>query len=135
MYICGIIYKFTPIKLTDKSGLNNFTEEVEIPLSDRAANIIKSSNYEYLFPGSESRSWREACLYNLKSNFEPEFVKAKNIRHHTFRHTFAQRALDNDMTMEELQSFLGHATVAMSQVYAKHKSHEKLVECRNIVKY
>ena len=128
-------YKFTPVKLKDKSGINNFTEEVEIPLSDRAGNIVKECKTEDLFPGSELRSWREACMHNLKSNFDPKFVKAKNIRHHTFRHTFAQNALDNDMKMEELQTFLGHATMAMSQVYAKHKSHEKLLEKRNLIRY
>ena len=92
---------------------------LDVPLSTQAKELVESIQQpHYLFPDAMSRGWREAQIYNLKSNFSEQEYKDKGIKNHTFRHTFAMHQLIAGFPKEVIQQLMGHTSVRQTEVYA-----------------
>ena len=101
-----------------------------IPISDRAQEIVDSINTQKLFPEAhqeaESKTWREQILKYVQAQFDHSYVRERNIRMHTFRHTFAMNKLSAGVPKEVIQALLGHESVKTTEVYANHMPKEQL---------
>ena len=116
--VCFIKFKM------NKTGLL-----LDVPLSDKAKKLVESIMQPYyLFPEAMDRRWREAQMYNLKSNFTDEEFKEKGIKNHTFRHTFAMHQLIAGTPKEVIQQLMGHTSVRQTEVYANKLPKKDLIK-------
>ena len=102
---------------------------LDVPVCDDTRELVESiQSPHYLFPNAMSRSWREAQIWNLKSNFDPEYYKEKNIKNHTFRHTFAMHQLYKNTPIKVIQQLLGHTSITQTEVYVNKLPKKHLIK-------
>ena len=113
----------------------NKKKPIKLPLSVKATEIVNKSD-EILFP--KGMYWltrkshyngfivqsRKLMRKLLGGNNHPNTL---DIKHHTFRHTFAVRWLNNGMPKEVLQTLLGHSSLNTTEMhYANWMSKESV---------
>lgn len=135
--ICNLKLKHTPEfvgapVLEVYKGKGNKDRTVPIPkrLADAIEQYIKqdrsSTKPRYtkrsdpngqLFFNQLKRKYKPAALYQMAKRAGERARIPKRIRPHIFRHTFATNALENGMTINELQKRLGHTDLRVTALY------------------
>lgn len=82
---------------------------ISIPINERAMKIVKSKK-GLLFPMFGTNFNKRKAVEHLKT-IVPDAT------HHTFRHTYAQRAGNKGVPKEVLQRLLGHSSVTTTEIY------------------
>ena len=82
---------------------------ISIPINAKAMEIVNSKK-GLLFPKFTTAYSKRKAVDHLKS-----IVPDAN--HHTFRHTYAQRAGNKGIPKEILQRLLGHSSVTTTEIY------------------
>jgi integrase len=81
--------------------------------------------------GQTMRPWRQRNMIdNLRAKvleLNPTFVWPTGIGWHSFRHTYSTRVLDAGCPMEDLQQFLGHKTLQITQQHYYHHAPTRAV--------
>ena len=108
-------------------------ELIEVPINDEARDIVERSSGK-LFPNAHEEIWRKALRRNLKSNFDPSYVRKHNIRLHTLRHTFAVTMLNLEVPKEVIQNLLGHASIKTTEIYAPRMDKKVLAKHTSVFK-
>ena len=115
--------------------------ELKVSISPRAQEIVSGMDHRF-FPWADKSWWQQhnednqrvAIRNNLWMCFGSKhtgpnsdwgrlergraYCKPKNIRLHTFRHTFAMWKLAAGCPLEVIKDLMGHKSVAMAELYA-----------------
>ncbi len=88
---------------------------------DHRPQFIKKHSDNSLFIGIIGNTMTGGALYKrfcqLVQQCDNPILKQKNIGLHTLRHSIATHLLENGMSLQKIQRFLGHATLASTQIY------------------
>lgn len=113
----------------------NKKKPIKLPLSKKAEDIVRRSD-EILFPKgyywlSRRSHYNGFITQSRKLMRELLGDKTHNqnldLKHHTFRHTFAVRWLNEGMPKEVLQTLLGHSSINTTEMhYANWMSKESV---------
>jgi len=102
----------------------NYKDRI-VPMSDGVYNTLMDYVYNFrhrlklnhnrlFFSGIQVL--RDRLVY-LKEACQDENIKAKRLTMHILRHSIATHLLQNGMTIENISLFLGHSSLASTQIY------------------
>jgi len=119
------------LAITGKGGKQRL-----VPISGRAREALQrwlavpSSNPRWLFPSRTGHISR-IRLYQLIKEFAASAgIDPARVSPHVLRHAFATHLLEGGADLRTLQTFLGHADIATTQIYT-HVDSRRLVELVN----
>lgn len=107
-----------------------------VPISTRAqsavANWLKqvASSSAWLFPSGKSHLSRVRLFQIVRAMAADAGIAPERVSPHVLRHAFATHLLSNGADLRVLQSLLGHADIATTQIYT-HVDSARLVELVN----
>ena len=107
-----------------------------VPLSDRARAAVAawrehvSGEQAWLFPSGKGHLSRVRLYQLIKALAAEAGVPPDRISPHVLRHAFATHLLEGGADLRALQSMLGHADIATTEIYT-HVDASRLVELVN----
>ena len=107
-----------------------------VPLSDRAREAVARwrgfvpAGQPWLFPSGKSHLSRIRLYQLLKALAADAGIPPDRISPHVLRHAFATHLLEGGADLRALQSMLGHADIATTEIYT-HVDAKRLVELVN----
>ena len=107
-----------------------------VPISTRAQAAVKQwlahvpSAAQWLFPGGKSHLSRVRLFQIVRSLAADAGISPERVSPHVLRHAFATHLLSGGADLRVLQSLLGHADIATTQIYT-HVDSARLVELVN----
>ncbi len=107
-----------------------------VPLSDRARAAVAEwgalvpTDSRWLFPAGKSHLSRVRLYQILKALAADAGIPPDRISPHVLRHAFATHLLEGGADLRALQTLLGHADIATTQIYT-HVDSRRLVELVN----
>lgn len=81
----------------------------------------------YFFVNKYGKKMTEQSVRILLNSLESKLELSSHLTPHMFRHTFATMLLDNGVDIRYIQRFLGHSSIAITQIYT-HVSYAKQKE-------
>ena len=91
---------------------------------------IRPETNEFLFPGRKSHLTRVRLFQMLKDLAIRAGLPAEKVSPHILRHAFATHLLEGGADLRVLQTLLGHADIATTQIYT-HVDSARLVALVN----
>ena len=116
--------------------LGKGAKERLVPISTRAqAAVAKWSDYvpsgvPFLFPSGKSHISRVRLFQIVRAMAADAGISPARVSPHVLRHAFATHLLSGGADLRVLQSLLGHADIATTQIYT-HVDSARLVELVN----
>jgi len=107
-----------------------------VPVSDRARAAVSeyaatlSKEETYLFPSGKAHLSRIRLFQLLRSLAADAGISPDRVSPHVLRHAFATHLLEGGADLRALQTMLGHADIATTQIYT-HVDSRRLVELVN----
>lgn len=107
-----------------------------VPISDRARAAVAewsahvSPGAAYLFPSGTGHISRIRLYQLIKALAADAGIDPRRISPHVLRHAFATHLLEGGADLRALQTLLGHADIATTQIYT-HVDSARLVELVN----
>ncbi len=104
-----------------------------VPLSDRARKAIaawlslRAGTSTYLFPSGAKHLSRVRLFQLLRALAVEAGVPPERVSPHVLRHAFATHLLEGGADLRALQTMLGHADIATTEIYT-HVESARLVE-------
>ncbi len=111
-------------------------KERMVPISDKASAAVAvwattlSPDARFLFPSGKSHLSRVRLFQIVKALAAEAGLSPARVSPHVLRHAFATHLLENGADLRTLQSMLGHADIATTQIYT-HVQSAQLVELVN----
>jgi integrase/recombinase XerD len=112
------------------------SKERLVPISTRAQGAVERwlehvpSNALWLFPSGKSHLSRVRLFQIVRAMAADGGIAPERISPHVLRHAFATHLLSGGADLRVLQSLLGHADIATTQIYT-HVDSARLVELVN----
>ena len=102
-------------------------------LNTSTVQKYKDTNFTNLvFPSKKNQPFHDMVIlesiHNVIAKMAADGVYVEKFGPHTFRHTFATRAIENDMNPKTLQRILGHSSLQMTMNLYCHVSDDKLFD-------
>lgn len=102
-------------------------------LNTSTVQKYKDTNFTNLvFPSKKNQPFHEMVIlesiHNVIAKMAADGFYVEKFGPHTFRHTFATRAIENDMNPKTLQRILGHSSLQMTMNLYCHVSDDKLFD-------
>ena len=119
------------LTITGKGGKTRM-----VPVSGRAAAALsrwlalRETGSRWLFPSRKAHITRVRLFQMLKALATRAGLAADKVSPHVLRHAFATHLLEGGADLRALQTFLGHADIATTQIYT-HVDAERLVALVN----
>jgi integrase/recombinase XerD len=116
--------------------LGTGSKERLVPISSRAEAAVRqwgehvSSDALWLFPGGKSHLSRVRLFQIVREMAADAGIAPDRVSPHVLRHAFATHLLSGGADLRVLQSLLGHADIATTQIYT-HVDSARLVELVN----
>lgn len=107
-----------------------------VPISDRAHAAVAAwaervpGDAAYLFPSGKGHLGRVRLFQLLKALAAEAGIPPERVSPHVLRHAFATHLLEGGADLRALQTMLGHADIATTQIYT-HVDSRRLVELVN----
>ena len=107
-----------------------------VPISDRARAAVAAwrayvaADRPWLFPSGKAHLTRVRLYQLLKSLAAEAGIPPDRVSPHVLRHAFATHLLEGGADLRALQSMLGHADIATTEIYT-HVDSRRLVELVN----
>jgi integrase/recombinase XerD len=107
-----------------------------VPVSERALEAVAQwrnhlpENGKYLFPSGRGHLSRIRLYQMVREIAEAAGIPPERISPHVLRHAFATHLLEGGADLRALQTMLGHADIATTQIYT-HVDSKRLVELVN----
>ena len=107
-----------------------------VPISTRAQAAVRQwldqvpSNALWLFPSGKSHLSRVRLFQIVRAMAADAGIPPERVSPHVLRHAFATHLLSGGADLRVLQSLLGHADIATTQIYT-HVDSARLVELVN----
>jgi integrase/recombinase XerD len=107
-----------------------------VPVSDRARTAVAEyaaglpSDGTYLFPSGKAHLSRVRLFQLLRDLAAEAGISPDRVSPHVLRHAFATHLLEGGADLRALQTMLGHADIATTQIYT-HVDSRRLVELVN----
>jgi integrase/recombinase XerD len=108
-----------------------------VPVSERARAAVAEyaailpQNTPYLFPSGKTGHISRVRLFQLLRGLAVEAgISPERVSPHVLRHAFATHLLEGGADLRALQTMLGHADIATTQIYT-HVDSRRLVELVN----
>jgi integrase/recombinase XerD len=104
-----------------------------VPVSDRARiavarwTEIRPSGSIWLFPSGKAHLSRVRLFQLIKELAGDAGIKPERVSPHVLRHAFATHMLEGGADLRALQTMLGHADIATTEIYT-HVDSKRLVE-------
>ncbi len=104
-----------------------------VPVSDRARIAvarwaeIRPSGSVWLFPSGKAHLSRVRLFQIIKNLASDSGIKPERVSPHVLRHAFATHMLEGGADLRALQTMLGHADIATTEIYT-HVDSKRLVE-------
>lgn len=120
------------LTVTGKGGVARM-----VPVSDRASEAlsawleVRESASKFLFPSRTGHITRIRLFQLVKELAARADLDPKRISPHVLRHAFATHLLEGGADLRVLQTLLGHADIATTQIYT-HVDAARLVELVNL---
>ena len=112
------------------------SKERLVPISTRAQDAVKQwleqspSGRSWLFPSGKSHLSRVRLFQIVREIAADAGIAPERVSPHVLRHAFATHLLSGGADLRVLQSLLGHADIATTQIYT-HVDSARLVELVN----
>ena len=112
------------------------SKERLVPISSRAQSAVAAwvehvpGGQPWLFPGGKSHVSRVRLFQIVREMAADAGIAPERISPHVLRHAFATHLLSGGADLRVLQSLLGHADIATTQIYT-HVDSARLVELVN----
>ena len=102
-------------------------------LNTSTVQKYKDTNFTNLvFPSKKNQPFHDMVIlesiHNVIAKMAADGFYVEKFGPHTFRHTFATRAIENDMNPKTLQRILGHSSLQMTMNLYCHVSDDKLFD-------
>ncbi|WP_294190269.1 tyrosine recombinase [uncultured Sphingomonas sp.] len=107
-----------------------------VPLSDRARAAVAAwrahvpTDQAFLFPSGKTHLSRVRLFQIVRAVAAEAGIAPQRISPHVLRHAFATHLLEGGADLRALQSMLGHADIATTEIYT-HVDRRRLVELVN----
>jgi integrase/recombinase XerD len=104
-----------------------------VPVSDRARGAVsqwfavRPTGTKWMFPSGRSHLSRVRLFQMLKSLAADAGIPPARVSPHVLRHAFATHLLEGGADLRALQTMLGHADIATTEIYT-HVDSKRLVE-------
>ena len=128
----GALRKGQPFLILRGKG----SKERLVPISSRAELAVERwlehvpSDSRWLFPGGKSHLSRVRLFQIVRAMAADAGIPPERVSPHVLRHAFATHLLSGGADLRVLQSLLGHADIATTQIYT-HVDSARLVELVN----
>jgi integrase/recombinase XerD len=112
------------------------SKERLVPISSRAESAVRTwlehvpSGPPWLFPSGKSHLSRVRLFQIVRQMAADAGISPERVSPHVLRHAFATHLLSGGADLRVLQSLLGHADIATTQIYT-HVDSARLVELVN----
>jgi len=112
------------------------SKERLVPISSRAEAAVKAwlehvpSGTAWLFPSGKAHLSRVRLFQIVRQMAADAGISSERVSPHVLRHAFATHLLSGGADLRVLQSLLGHADIATTQIYT-HVDSARLVELVN----
>jgi integrase/recombinase XerD len=112
------------------------SKERLVPISSRAAEAVRKwldhvpADSLWLFPSGKSHLSRVRLFQIVRAMAADAGISPERVSPHVLRHAFATHLLSGGADLRVLQSLLGHADIATTQIYT-HVDSARLVELVN----
>ena len=87
--------------------------------------LLKTAESDALFLSQQGKKMSRVMAWKIIKQYARLAGIKKNIKPHTFRHTFATHLLEHGADLRSVQEMLGHADIATTQIYT-HVDKERL---------
>jgi integrase/recombinase XerD len=129
---CGAVRQNQPFLILRGKG----SKERMVPISSRAEGAVRNwlehvpANALWLFPSGKSHLTRVRLFQIVRAMAADAGISPGRVSPHVLRHAFATHLLSGGADLRVLQSLLGHADIATTQIYT-HVDSARLVELVN----
>ena len=129
---CGALRKGQPFLILRGKG----SKERLVPISSRAEAAVERwsehvpGNALWLFPSGKAHLSRVRLFQIVRQMAADAGISPERVSPHVLRHAFATHLLSGGADLRVLQSLLGHADIATTQIYT-HVDSARLVELVN----
>ena len=87
--------------------------------------VLRAADSDALFLSQQGKKMSRVMAWKIIKQYARLAGIKKNIKPHTFRHTFATHLLEHGADLRSVQEMLGHADIATTQIYT-HVDKERL---------
>jgi integrase/recombinase XerD len=92
-------------------------KEIRFYLQDRSHIAVKHGFEDILFLSRRGTALSRIMIFHLIKEYAEAAGNKKNIRPHTFRHSFATHLLEGGANLRAIQAMLGHEKITTTEIY------------------
>lgn len=107
---------------------------ITIRLAEEIKTYLKDRKQGYLFESKRNDKYSTRRIQQLVKSIAIQAGITKRVHPHLLRHTVATFLLENGMSFENVQIFLGHKRIENTRIYAKSSAYQIQAEYQQAMK-